>query len=96
MGEEEETEISMKFFVGILRDLKKMEKVKIYLLPITQVVTTFLENIKEFVGEQTMSEFEETFFEFISFVNRKYLKILKEYQTMSSKYANKIEYYIEC
>jgi hypothetical protein len=78
----------MKYFVGILRDLKKMEKAKLYLLPITQVVTTFLENLKEFVGEQTMAEFEETFFHFINFVNLRHLNILKDYQTQSSKYAD--------
>ena len=43
--------------MSIVRELKKVHNIKIYLLPIDQVITVFLENIKEFVGESFLVDF---------------------------------------
>ena len=44
--EGEESEIMLKYFVGIVREMKKVQQTKIYILPINQVITTFLDNLK--------------------------------------------------
>jgi len=36
------------------------------------------------------------FFEFIGFVNRKYQRILGEYQNITSKYMYSLDYYVNC
>lgn len=73
----------LKYFVGIVREMKKVQQTKIYLLPISQVITTFLDNLKEFVNQDTLKGFEETFFDLIEYINRKFEKILKELQAVS-------------
>jgi hypothetical protein len=70
-GEEDEAEIMLKYFVGIVREMKKVQQTKIYLLPISQVITTFLDNLKEFVSQDTLKGFEETFFDLIQYANHK-------------------------
>lgn len=84
-----------KYFVGIVRDLKKMPAARLYLLPISQVVTTFLENIKDYVGEQTMTEIEETLFQFLGYVNRRHSHLLTDYQALTSRNSSYLEYYID-
>jgi hypothetical protein len=37
--------------------MKKVQQTKIYLLPISQVITTFLDNLKEFVNQETLKGF---------------------------------------
>jgi hypothetical protein len=76
----------LKYFVGIVREMKKVQQTKIYLLPISQVITTFLDNLKEFVNQDTLKGFEETFFDLIEYINRRYEKILRDLQAISSKY----------
>lgn len=73
----------LKYFVGIVREMKKVQQTKIYLLPISQVITTFLDNLKEFVNQDTLKGFEETFFDLIEYINRRFEKILKELQSVS-------------
>lgn len=84
----------LKYFVGIVREMKKVQQTKIYLLPISQVITTFLDNLKEFVNQDTLKGFEETFFDLIEYINRRFEKILKELQSVSGIFQHYLEYYI--
>ena len=84
----------LKYFVGIVREMKKVQQTKIYLLPICQVITTFLDNLKEFVNQDTLKGFEETFFDMIEYINRRFEKILKELQAVSGTFLLYLEYYI--
>ena len=57
-AEGEESEIMLKYFVGIVREMKKVQQTKIYILPINQVITTFLDNLNYFVNQDTLKGFE--------------------------------------
>ena len=82
-GEEEEPEITLKYFVSIVRELKKVQNTRIYLLPVDQIITVFLDNIKEYVAEGVLQDFEETFFDLVTFANRHHVVILAEHQLAS-------------
>lgn len=59
MAEDEEVPgLSLKYFVNLVRDLKRVQNTRIYLLPISQVITVFLENLKEFIAENVLYDFE--------------------------------------
>lgn len=47
----------LKYFVGIVREMKKVQQTKIYILSINQVITTFLDNLKEYVNQDTLKGF---------------------------------------
>ena len=38
--------LSLKYFVNLVRDLKRIPNTRIYLLPISQVITVFLDNLR--------------------------------------------------
>ena len=61
-----------------------MQNTRIYLLSINQVVTVFLENIKEYLAENVLLDFEETFFDLITYANKKSVSILADYQLIVS------------
>lgn len=41
-GEDEQVEITLKYYVGLVREIKKMVNPKLKLFPVNKVITTFL------------------------------------------------------
>jgi hypothetical protein len=78
-----------------VRDLKKVQNTRIYLLPIDQVITVFLDNIKEYISDNYMQDFEETLYDLITYANKNYANILAEYQQLSGKNSSQSGYYVD-
>jgi hypothetical protein len=53
---------------------------------ISQLITVFLYNCKDYFDKDALLSFEELFYELVVYINIKHLAILKDYQAQSSKF----------
>jgi hypothetical protein len=53
---------------------------------ISQLITVFLYNCKDYFDKDALLSFEELFYELVVYINIKYLAILKDYQAQSSNF----------
>jgi hypothetical protein len=79
----------------VLKKIKKDEKPVLKLMKISQLMTVFLYNCKDFFDKDALLSFEETFCELVNYINLNYVSILKEYQIQSGNCVYKADLFVE-
>ena len=77
--EDNETDITTKMFVAELRVLKTLGNTYLKTMSTVRIMTIFLYNLKDYVEEQTMLNFEDFLEHLVAFINKHYHEVLMSY-----------------